>query len=40
VPSSIRRLIRDCWRQDPRLRPSFKEILVRLKGIRQKHRIR
>ena len=40
VPSSIRRLIRDCWRQDPRLRPSFKEILVRLKGIRQKHRMR
>ena len=37
APVSLKRLIQDCWRSDPRLRPSFEEILVRVDQIAEKH---
>jgi predicted Ser/Thr protein kinase len=36
-PISLKRLIKDCWRHDPRLRPTFREIKLRLAYIRNKH---
>ncbi|QDZ22108.1 serine/threonine-protein kinase [Chloropicon primus] len=36
-PISLKRLIRDCWRHDPRLRPTFREIKLRLAYLRNKH---
>lgn len=36
-PISLKRLIKDCWRHDPRLRPTFREIKLRLAYLRNKH---
>ena len=36
-PISLKRLVRDCWRHDPRLRPTFREIKLRLAYLRNKH---
>jgi hypothetical protein len=32
-PENIYAIMLDCWNQDPQKRPSFKEILIRLKEI-------
>lgn len=34
-PDALRELILDCWNIDPKLRPSFAEILVRLRRMRE-----
>jgi len=33
IPEPVKQLIKDCWLQEPHLRPSFTEILARLKNI-------
>lgn len=32
-PSTIKQLLEDCWNPSPKLRPSFKEIIVRLRRL-------
>merc|ERR1711879_810493 len=32
-PSTMKQLLEDCWNELPKLRPSFKEILVRLRRL-------
>jgi len=34
IPPGLEQLILDCWNDDPRLRPSFSEIVVRLRRLR------
>ena len=34
LPLSLSQLVFDCWNEDPRLRPSFAEIIVRLRRLR------
>lgn len=31
---SLQQLIRDCWNEDPRMRPSFAELVVRLRRLK------
>lgn len=35
--SSLEQLIKDCWNSDPRIRPSFSEIIVRLRRIKMEY---
>lgn len=34
LDSALQQLIQDCWNLDPRLRPSFSEIVVRLRRLK------
>lgn len=34
-PEALRELINDCWNMNPKLRPSFAEIVVRLRRLKQ-----
>ena len=34
LPPALSQLVYDCWNDDPRLRPSFAEIIVRLRRLR------
>merc|ERR1712137_1289284 len=41
IPGALRELILDCWNMEPKLRPSFSEIVIRLrrlKGIKPNNR--
>ena len=37
MPRGMKVMLRDCWRHDPRLRPSFKELLSKLQIVSKKH---
>merc|ERR1711974_129242 len=34
LPEPLRELVNDCWNMDPKLRPSFPEIVVRLRRLK------
>jgi len=35
VPEGIKGIVRDCWRFDPAVRPSFAQVLERLESARE-----
>ena len=37
MPRGMKVMLRDCWRHDPRLRPSFKELLSKLQIVSKKN---